>query len=526
MASKRFIAETQDTVHEEIVKSCGAKTVDEEYISRTAHRITGLYDTCSTPGGYLKCSNEESGVVLKKYIGSGTGGAVFLGEIHPGKFDYRRIWVNFHAFELWTENFLKKGRRGGFGELNNSYRRKALYRAGQLSRRRIKEEASDFLKRLGLLAHGRCAVKLGFDPTYYNKRAKRENLMRGIYHPNLIYIAQSGHSTGKRPYLILDYVPDTIADPVAGLSVEQKIEAIQQVLDGLMFLSNFKIVHRDIKIDNILFSLRNGNVFAKIIDFNVMSLQDDEGLIDELRDELTFWTKTGEAVVGTPDSMSPEQARDSKKVDILSDLFSAGATLYQLLTGETANPAPRDTIELKLMNAMNRTWLPLLPSRACEEVLETELRRRNLIRRYFEGRRKREMMKRLDPVLAGCIQKRPEDRYQEIHHLREDLDDVLQRRKPGHIMAQVRQRRVRLNDYVRGSFSRKNPFHVPKKRRKSSIIPVLALFTLLGVSAFHAYRERALWRRCWYRNAPVVFRAVSRLYTSFLGQRPWNSKQA
>ena len=176
------------------------------------------------------------------------------------------------------------------------------------------------------------------------------------------------------------------------------------------------------------------------------------------------------------------------------------------------NPAPRDTIELKLMNAMNRTWLPVLPSRACEEVLENELRGGNFIRRYFEGKRKRDMMKRLDPVLAGCIQKRAEDRYQDIHHLREDLDDVLERRKPGHIVEQVRQGKVKLNDYVRGSFSEKNPFHVPRKRRKSSFFLVLALFTLLGVSAFHAYREQAFWRRCWNRNAPRVFRAVSRLY--------------
>ncbi|GAB2823968.1 hypothetical protein GCM10022221_22590 [Actinocorallia aurea] len=132
------------------------------------------------------------------------------------------------------------------------------------------------------------------------------------------------------PFLVLEYLEGldlkTILSqaPASGLPIEQALEYGAQACDGLEAAHAKGIVHRDIKPANLML-LADGTI--KICDFGIARLQDvTPGL-------------TRDVQPGTPAYMSPEQLTDHE-IDHRSDLYSLGATLYHLLTGQQVFTAP------------------------------------------------------------------------------------------------------------------------------------------------------------------------------------------
>jgi eukaryotic-like serine/threonine-protein kinase len=100
----------------------------------------------------------------------------------------------------------------------------------------------------------------------------------------------------------------------------EAIRIIAQVAQGLHRAHKQNLVHRDVKPDNILITPAG---VAKLADL---------GLVKETDTDLNL-TKTGRGL-GTPHFMAPEQFRNAKNADIRCDIYSLGATLYQMVTGE------------------------------------------------------------------------------------------------------------------------------------------------------------------------------------------------
>jgi serine/threonine-protein kinase len=120
---------------------------------------------------------------------------------------------------------------------------------------------------------------------------------------------------------------ETLRQTIGGrpMSLESLLSISLQVADGLAAAHAQGIIHRDIKSGNIIVTRRGQ---AKVLDFGLAKLLERDG-----GEAATDMTISG-AVIGTPASMSPEQARN-EQVDHRSDIFSFGVVMYEMATGRT-----------------------------------------------------------------------------------------------------------------------------------------------------------------------------------------------
>jgi serine/threonine protein kinase len=175
-------------------------------------------------------------------------------------------------------------------------------------------------------------------------------------HPNIVR-ALDYSDNNNAPYLVMEFVD--------GESLGQKLERdgrmaesdairiIAQVAQGLHRAHKQNLVHRDVKPDNILVT---SDGIAKLADL---------GLVKETETDLNL-TKTGRGL-GTPHFMAPEQFRNAKNADIRCDIYSLGATLYQMVTGELPfrSNGPLDAWMKKIQNDLTppRQVVPALTER-------------------------------------------------------------------------------------------------------------------------------------------------------------------
>src|SRR3546814_8972910 len=110
-----------------------------------------------------------------------------------------------------------------------------------------------------------------------------------------------------------------------GLSLRRRIELMSRVCEGVQHAHQKGVVHRDLKLGNLLVDDVDGRALPKIIDFGIATASS---------------MAEGREVAGTPDYMSPEQAGgDQSLVDTRSDVYSLGGVLYGMLTGQRPEAA-------------------------------------------------------------------------------------------------------------------------------------------------------------------------------------------
>ena len=147
-------------------------------------------------------------------------------------------------------------------------------------------------------------------------------------HPNIVAIYDRGFDQGRH-YLVLEYVEGRdLFDRVrltGTMAPDMAVAFIREVAEGLGYAAGLGVIHRDVKPANLLLTPDN---HAKIIDLGLAFQADEE-------DERV--TRDG-TTVGTVDYMSPEQARDSRKLNERSDIYSLGCTMHYLLTGSAPFP--------------------------------------------------------------------------------------------------------------------------------------------------------------------------------------------
>jgi len=145
-----------------------------------------------------------------------------------------------------------------------------------------------------------------------------------IEHPHVVK-AIDYCGTGESPYIVMEFIDgESLGDRlerVGRLTEDTALYIIIQAAHGLHRAHTQGLIHRDIKPDNIL--ITNDNE-AKLADL---------GLAKDLDDRSADLTRTGRGL-GTPNFMAPEQFRNAKNASIRCDVYSLGATLYQMVTGQ------------------------------------------------------------------------------------------------------------------------------------------------------------------------------------------------
>ena len=184
------------------------------------------------------------------------------------------------------------------------------------------------------------------------KRFRREiRAAAALAHENVV-MAYDADQAGEIHFFAMEFVDGTnlarLVIQKGPLTVTTACDYIRQTANGLQHAHEKGLTHRDIKPANLLLT-KTGVV--KISDLGLARIDDVAGT-----DSVSRITKDG-LVVGTPDYLSPEQARDSRDADIRSDLYSLGCTMYFLLSADV--PFPGGTPTEKMLRHSREAFPPM-----------------------------------------------------------------------------------------------------------------------------------------------------------------------
>ncbi|MFM1802011.1 MAG: hypothetical protein RJA81_1363, partial [Planctomycetota bacterium] len=157
-------------------------------------------------------------------------------------------------------------------------------------------------------------------------------------HPNIARIHALGHDSTYY-YLAFEYVEGRTVrqwiEDRGRIEIDQVLDWSIQVADALAHADRRGVVHRDIKPSNLIVTPSNQ---IKLVDLGLARRYETQGQVDLTQSGVTL---------GTFDYISPEQARDPRNVDIRSDLYSLGCTMFHMLSGQP--PFPGQNVVQKLL---------------------------------------------------------------------------------------------------------------------------------------------------------------------------------
>jgi tRNA A-37 threonylcarbamoyl transferase component Bud32 len=194
-----------------------------------------------------------------------------------------------------------------------------------------------------------------------------------IEHPNVATATDFGQLENGSFYLVLEFIEGkSLSQQIAAsgpLPEERALVITRQIADALAAAHGAGIVHRDLKPDNVMLVAKDGSGdFVKVLDFGIAKVKIEEAGADQ--QALTRLN----TVMGTPEYMSPEQAR-GEPVDHRADLYTVGVILYEMLAGTSPFRHEEFVVVLTKKLTEDPPPLPAHVSGATRELVDTLLRR-------------------------------------------------------------------------------------------------------------------------------------------------------
>jgi eukaryotic-like serine/threonine-protein kinase len=209
-----------------------------------------------------------------------------------------------------------------------------------------------------------------------------------VDHAHIIDIHDIGETEEGELYLVMEYLVGTaLSNELARgpMPLARGIDILEQMCAALARAHDLGVVHRDLKSDNILLSTRGGRKdFVKILDFGLAHLAMDPRLAPK------------GAVFGTPEYMSPEQAR-GEEASAQSDLYALGVLFFEMLTGQL----PFRSNDRETLLEMQRTAPAPKPRSIKPDILPAA-----------------------ETIVLKLLEKDRKKRFQDAHHLHEDLKSI------------------------------------------------------------------------------------------------------
>jgi len=271
------------------------------------------------------------------------------------------------------------------------------------------ERADDQFRQIAAL---KVVSNVADEPTYDRFRRERQILAQ-LSHPNIAGLIDGGVIDDGRPWLVMEYVEGLSVDRWCDqqqLGIADRLELFLQVLDAVSFAHRKLVLHKDIKLGNILV---NDSGQIRLLDFGTASLLDDESGSPEAATRVFALT---------PAFASPEQVR-GEPLSTASDIYSLGVVLYYLLTGRMPlSEQSRSAAEFERVVSLKT---PPLPSAAVSPGKGSDngddLGRKARCRHSAPTRLRNRLRGDLDAITMTCLRKEPERRYSSVQMLAADI---------------------------------------------------------------------------------------------------------
>jgi serine/threonine-protein kinase len=279
---------------------------------------------------------------------------------------------------------------------------------------------------------------LALRPELIHRFEREARAAAQLIHQNVVVLYDAGND-GNIYFLAMEYVEGLTLDRMVRmhgpLPIKQAADYVRQTALGLQHAYEQGLVHRDIKPSNLLVAQRTGSSsgkrssslhrrpvlvtqrekqlsldatttggkalgawgVVKVLDMGLARIRDSFDDYSSDHNPLTPLTRAG-TLLGTPDFIAPEQARDPRNVDIRADLYALGCSFYYLLCGRPPFSGGNDV--QKIIRHQTEQPVPI------EEL-----------RPHLPGS--------ITAIINRLLQKRPEDRYETPQDLADDLHHFL-----------------------------------------------------------------------------------------------------
>jgi len=230
---------------------------------------------------------------------------------------------------------------------------------------------------------------LAADPLHRGRFLQEARAVNRIQHENIVDVTDYGETSDGVVYLVMEYLPgeSLLGALCAGpLPVLRALDIARQIAAGLGRAHEMRVIHRDLKPDNIVLVPKDrGRERVKILDFGIAKLLDEPALTLNQR------------VFGTPGYIAPEYATGSN-LSTQADLYSLGVVLYEMVTGALPFEA-RHPGELLLRTA---TEPPIPPSARLPTLPDA-----------------------VEALILRCLEKAPQARHRDAFHFLDEVDEIL-----------------------------------------------------------------------------------------------------